>query len=124
MTARQVFDVFTETCLKGSVRSTAKIEKDMKNTRQGPNETVAQHISNMCTYFRTLHLIGSPLNDSRKVVETSTTMNEKWWRIADDYLAMQPDDISFDKFRMKMVQLEQDASLHDSNTVQTSCVCC
>jgi hypothetical protein len=112
MSAREVFDVLTETCLRGTVRTTAQLEYDMEQVKMDSKSSLTSHFGLMCRFFRELHQAGQPLNDRQKIVKTMTKMSTRWYRIAQDYLATQPDEIEFDRFRLKMIQLEIDNRSH------------
>lgn len=109
MSARDVYDVLARTCLRGTVRSTAQIEYDMEVTRMDGKATVSSHISTMCRFFRELEQSGHPLNDEQKIVKSMAKMSERWYRLADDFMATRDGDTSFDVFRMKMIKMEVDS---------------
>jgi hypothetical protein len=70
--------------------------------------TLASHFGIMCRFFRELHQAGHQLTDRQKIIKTMTKMSTKWYKVAHDYMATQPEDLPFDRFRMKMIQLEID----------------
>jgi len=70
MSAREILDVLTGTCLSGTVRTTAQLEYDIEQVRMDPKSTLS----------------------------TPPT---------------QPDDIDFDRFRLKMIQVEIDTHTKD-----------
>jgi hypothetical protein len=62
MSAREIFDVLTETHLTGTVRSISTIEQEMEMTRMSDSATLTSHFSCMCRYFRELEMHGQGLN--------------------------------------------------------------
>ena len=104
-TARQVFDLLDRAMLRGTVRTTAKIQQEMENVKMGPNDTLASHFGEMCSYFRRLHQSGHNLTDAEKIVKSMHKMNQRWIDRADEFIATR-DELTFDEFRIKMLQLE------------------
>jgi hypothetical protein len=66
MSARQVFDVLTSTCLRGTTRSISQLETEMEMHRMGESESISDHFATMCRFFRELHQMDQELDDRRE----------------------------------------------------------
>jgi hypothetical protein len=115
MTARQIFDVLTATHLTGTVRSIATIELEMENTRMQDSDKLTSHFSKMCRYFRELECHNQPLTDRQKVTKTMCKMNRHWYEMANAWVITQPDDITFDIFRRRLLQMDIDSKSFDQS---------
>jgi hypothetical protein len=70
--------------------------------------TLTSHFSVMCRYYRELELHGQPLTDRQKITKTMCKMNLKWYELTNAWVVTQPEDLSFDNFRTRILRMEVD----------------
>lgn len=108
MTARQVYDVLQQTCLRTTLRGLTTIQYEMEMVRMPEQSNLSSHFGIMCKYFRELHHHGQILDDRTKIIKTMTKMSTDWYRLSHDWVQQQGDDLTFAAFRAKMLQMEHD----------------
>jgi hypothetical protein len=108
MSARTIFDIFTETHLTGTIRSISTIEQEMEMVRMPEGATLTSHFSIMCRYFRELEMHNQGLTDRQKVTKTMCKMNLSWYKLANAWVITQDDDLTFTQFRTRMIRMEVD----------------
>ena len=108
MSARQLFTILTETHLTGTVRSISTIELEMENTRMKDSDTLTSHFSNMCRYFRELAMHDQELTDRQKITKTMCKMSLDWYKLTNSWVVTQPDNLTFDQFRRRVIQMDID----------------
>jgi hypothetical protein len=116
MSARTIFDIFTETHLTGTVRSISTIEQEMELTRMADTATLTSHFSTMCRYFRELEIHDQALTDRQKVTKTMCKLNQEWYKLANAWVITQPDNLSFDQFRMRLIRMDADGRTFSDST--------
>jgi hypothetical protein len=108
MSARQIFDVLTETHLTGTIRSISQIEQEMEMVRMADDATLMSHFSIMCRYFRELGMHGQPLTDRQKITKTMCKLNLEWYKLANAWVVTQPEELTFDQFRKRLMRMDMD----------------
>jgi hypothetical protein len=116
MTAREVYDVLQQTCLRTTLRGLTTIQYEMEMVRMPDNATLSSHFGIMCKFFRELHHHGQILDDRTKIIKTMTKMSTDWYTQAHDWVQQQGEDLTFTVFRAKMLQREHDGRTRTSPT--------
>jgi hypothetical protein len=88
----------------------------MELTRMADTATLTSHFSTMYRYFRELEIHDQALTDRQKVTKTMCKLNQEWYKLANAWVITQPDNLSFDQFRMRLIRMDADGKIFSDST--------